>query len=222
MKKVNKLTLEHKISLSSVNAYDPHNTDESIKDQQVDYVAHGLPLQKRAAKYIWDLAEVIAQANNCRYLVRNGSNRIWFVGRSSDREISTYMFVIAYRTLLTDCVTEYRKADKNARRLGMRSEMMKGWRNSFRMGFVSAVAERLKESREEVKKTTSAETFALITTGQLVAVNDYVSSNFKGSARSMSGQSSRNEYGERSGRRSGKNCSLAGGAINGSSIKQLN
>ncbi len=222
MKKVNKLTLEHKISLASINAYDPNNTDESITDAKVDYYEHGLPVQSRAAKYVWDLARAISKANNCRHLVQNGSNKIWFVGRASDREICTYMFVIAYRTLLTDCVKEYRKADANARRLGMRSEMMRGWRNSFRIGFIKAIQDRLNESREEVKKTTDPETFALITTNQLIAVNDYVSANYGGSARSMRGSSSRNEYGERSGHKSGSNCSLAGGAINGSSIKQLN
>ena len=220
MNKVNKLTLKHKISLAEVNTFDPDNTDASIKSALVDYVEHGLPKLKRAAKYIWDLARVISKANNCRHLVMPGSNNIWFCGRSSDREIASHMFVIAYRTLLTDCVTEYRKADANARRLGMRSEMMAGWRNSFRAGFVSAIAARLEESRQEMQKTTTPETFALITTNQLVAVDDFMK-RYTGSARRLSGSRSNNEYGSRAGKASGNNCSLSGGAINGGSTKQL-
>jgi len=220
MNKVNKLTLKHKISLAEVNTFDPNNTDDSIQSDMVDYIEHGLPELRRAAKYVWDLARVIAYANNCRHLVMTGSNNIWFCGRSSDREIAAHMFVIAYRTLLTDCVTEYRKADANARRLGQRSEMMAGWRNSFREGFVYAIWNRLEESREEMKKTTTPETFALVTTNQLVAVNNYMEK-YTGRARGLSGSRSNNEYGSRAGKASGNNCSLSGGAINGGSTKQL-
>ena len=220
MKKLNELCLKHKITMANVKAHDPDNSDESIKKEEVERTENGLPVQRKAQEWIWDLAGIIAHANNCSYLVQNGSNRIWFVGRDQDRRFAIYMFSYCYKTLLVDCNKEYNKAYNHFYAMGMQSQV-KGFPQSFKKGFVSAIRDRLREAKEEIKKTTDEETFALITTGQMVAVREYINKMYTRSASSLGGSSAHNEHGYASGKKAGSKVSLAKGSISSSPTRQL-
>tara|TARA_R100001594_G_scaffold127174_1_gene164754 strand:+ start:111 stop:929 length:819 start_codon:yes stop_codon:yes gene_type:complete len=220
MKKLNALCLKHKISMASVDAHDPENLDESITSEMVDRVENGLPIQRKAQKWIWELARHIAKANNCHYLVQNGSNAIWFVGRDQDRRFAIYMFSYCYKTLLIDCQKEYDKTYNHFYSMGMQDQV-KGFAASFKTGFVNAIGKRLREVKEEVRQTTDEETFALITTGQLVAVNEFMNTMRTGKANNLGGSSSHNEHGYASGKKAGSKVSLAKGSVTSGTPKQL-
>ena len=220
MKKLNKLCLDHKISMASIKAHDPDNSDESIGYQEVDRTENGLPILKRASKWIWDLARHIARANNCYHLVQNGSNKIWFVGRDQDRRFAIYMFSYCYKTLLIDCKKEYDKAYNHFYAMGAQ-EQVKGFPQSFKSGFVSAIGARLREVKEEVRKTTDAETFDLITVEPMKLVQKWMDDYTTGKANSLGGSSSYNEHGYSSGKKSGSKVSLAKGSVTSGKPKQL-
>ena len=220
MKKLNALCLKHKISMANVQAHDPDNSDESITKEEVDRTEHGLPIQWKAQQWIWNLANAIASANNCSYLVANGSNRIWFVGRDQDRRFAIHMFSYCYKTLLIDCKKEYDKTYNHFYAMGLQSQV-KGFPQSFKKGFVAAITKRLNEAKEEVRKTTDAETFALITTGQMVAVREYINTMYTRSASSLGGSSSHNVHGYNSGMKAGSKVSLAVGSVSNGGTKQL-
>jgi len=220
MKKLNALCLKHKISMAKIDAHDPENSDESITKEQVNRVENGLPIQRKAQRWIWDLAHHIAKANNCHYLVQNGSNSIWFVGRDQDRRFAIYMFSYCYKTLLVDCQREYDKTYNHFYAMGMQDQV-RGFAASFKTGFVNAIEKRLREVKEEARQTTDKETFALITTGQLVAVNEYMKKMHTGSAAGLNGSSSHNEHGYASGKKAGSKVSLAKGSVTSGTPKQL-
>tara|TARA_R100000700_G_scaffold40949_1_gene58690 strand:+ start:12930 stop:13706 length:777 start_codon:yes stop_codon:yes gene_type:complete len=220
MKKLQSLCLEHKLSLASIQAHDPDNLDESIGYEEVDRAEHGLPVLKRASKWIWDLARVIARANNCRHLVMNGSNKIWFVGRDQDRRFAIHMFAYCYKSLLIDCVKENNKTYDHFYAMGC-PEQAHGFAASFRTGFVSAVRDRLEEAREDIRKTTDEKTFALITVEPMELVHKWMGEYTTGTATSLGGSSSYNEHGYSSGRESGGRVSLATGSVTSGKPKQL-
>ncbi len=222
MKKLNKLCLQHKIAMTEIKAFDPENSDESITDQMVDKYENGLPIVSRRQAIVESLASSIAYANNCTFLIRRGSNDIWFAGRDQDRKFAIHMFSYAWKTMLEDCNREQKKTYYHFKKLGM-LEQAKGFKASFKKGFVCAIQDRLHEAREEVKETVDAETFALITTNQLVAVREYISNKYgKGRASYVRGQSSNNEHGYRAGQNSGKGVNLHVGNVSSGSTKLLN
>ena len=118
------------------------------------------------------------------------------------------MFYYCYKTLLVDCNKEYNKAYNHFYAMGMQSQV-KGFPQSFKKGFVSAIRDRLREAKEEIKKTTDEETFALITTGQMVAVREYINKMYTRSASSLGGSSAHNEHGYAIGKKAGSKVSLA-------------
>lgn len=221
MKKLNKLCLQHKIAMTEIQAFDPDNSDESIKDEVVDVYSEGLPSINRRQAVVEDLARTIGFANNCTILIQTGSNNIYFVGRDQDRRFSIQMFSYAWKTMLADCHKEQRKAYYHFKKLGM-LEQAKGFRASFKIGFARAIRDRLQEVRAEIKETVNAETFALITTNQLVAVKDYVSKKYKRKGNHVNGQSSHNGHGYAAGQKSGKSVGLHVGNIGKGSTKLLN
>jgi len=222
MKKLNKLCLQHKIAMTEIQAFDPENSDESITDQMVDKYENGLPIVSRRQAIVERLAGCIARANNCTFLISRGSNDIWFAGRDQDRKFAIHMFSYAWKSMLEDCNREQKKTYYHFKKLGM-LEQAKGFKASFKKGFVSAIEDRLHEAREEVKETVDEKTFALITTNQLIAVRDYVANKYgQGKASYVRGQSSSNEHGYRAGQNSGRSVNLHVGNISSSKPRLLN
>tara|TARA_R100000655_G_scaffold110094_1_gene167539 strand:- start:5691 stop:6488 length:798 start_codon:yes stop_codon:yes gene_type:complete len=221
MKKLNKLCMQHKVAMAEVQAFDPSNSDESITDEMVDLYEEGLPIIKRRQQIVENLARAIAKANNCTFLVQTRSNNIYFVGREQDRRFAIQMFSYAWKTMLADCHKEQTKTYYHFKKLGM-LEQAKGFRASFKRGFVSAITQRLNEAKEEVRKSTSEETFALITVQAMVAVENYVDSKYGRKANSIGGQSGHNGHGYAAGQKSGRSVGLHVGNVGSGSTKLLN
>tara|TARA_R100000654_G_scaffold49247_2_gene75407 strand:- start:270 stop:911 length:642 start_codon:yes stop_codon:yes gene_type:complete len=212
--------MQHKIAMAEVEAFDPHNSDESIKSEKVDLYEEGLPVVSRRQQVVEKLASAIAKANNCTFLVQTRSNNIYFVGRDQDRRFAIQMFSYAWKTMLADCHKEQTKTYYHFKKLGM-LEQAKGFRASFKKGFVAAITERLHEAKEEVRQTTDEETFALITVQAMVAVNDYIASNYGSKANRIGGQTDHNGYGYSAGRKAGKRVGLHVGNVSAGSTKLL-
>ncbi len=221
MKKLNKLCMQHKIAMAEVQAFDPQNSDESIKDEMVDLYEEGLPITNRRQHIVEQLARTVAEANNCTFLVQRGSNNIYFVGRDQDRRFAIQMFSYAWKTMLADCHKEQTKTYHHFKKLGM-LDQAKGFRASFKKGFVFAIEDRLEEAKEEVRQTTDEETFALITVASMVAVTEYVNNKYSSKASRVRGQRGHNEHGYSAGQKSGSRVGLHVGNVGGGSNKLLN
>ena len=221
MGKVNELLMRHKLDLAQVKMHDEENLDSSIKSERFDSFEAGFGSMKRVA---WQqrLSSTIARAHGCRILVCAGYNDVWFVGRERDRQISSYVFGTVTRAVIKYANKEYDRLYNKAYEVGNQHQM-RGWKASFFRCFVTEVSNRYYEEEKAMEKEVGAETFALVITNQIVAVNKHVDEISTGRVEGMNGQRSGNSHGYDSGKQYGKSVNLSGtGITSNSSTKQLN
>ena len=221
MGKVQSLMNKHRLEMSDVEAFDPENEDSSIDEEMSSFDKDsGLSSKKR----IWwqnRLAQLIAFNNNCKILVQSGSNNIWFVGRKRDRQICIYLWTFIVRTMQEYARKEYDRLYARHYAEGTQSELL-GWKKSFFNGFIAGVVTQYGEIRDSFKKEVGKDRFALVTTSQLVVVEDWMKGKY-GKGTGLNGSHSNNSDGYSSGVEQGMNVNLSSNAVNSSSTapKQL-
>ena len=222
MGKVQKLCNKHRIDISEAEMFDPGNEDSTIDQESGSFDFNS---DYYSNKRIWwqnQLARLIATNNNCSYLVQSGTNKIWFVGRTRDRQISIYLFQYIVRSISDYAQTQYQRVYDQHYALGTHAEC-RGWKKSFLTGFVKGVSDQYRQLARELEVEVGEDRFALVTTSQLVAVRAYIDDKYSRNASSLNGSSSSNTDGYGAGRDKGMNTNLAGNGIAGGSrtIKQL-
>lgn len=173
---------------------------EDIKaDQNAIYVG------RRRIRWMLDLTRTISRINNCYFYLSGGD--FMLVGKPSDMDICRYMFGYLTREVDRLCKQALKKGEGSG----------KTWANSYKLGCVQVLSERLwaaqREARAEAKA--AGHTTAIVKVeGSFAEVQTWVKNNMRLGKSRASHTTSLDYGGYRAGQRDGKTISLNKGLGN--------
>lgn len=140
--KVTSLMDEYKLTMTDIE-FSVYVKDDPVDEQVIPGIFFGQGINKRRQGWIEQLAMAIAKANSCKIYVRDKSNAITFVGKSSDRHMAIYAFCVLASKLDTISRTELEEAK------GRGEDTPRVWRQSWLKGAVFGIGQKLKKEKEE-------------------------------------------------------------------------
>lgn len=185
---INRLMLENELAPSQLD-YARSAGDNPIVELPVDFGAYSL--DKKKARIAWQdtLARIIAKSHLCTYLVRRGSNQIWFVGTKTHAIMAEYAFgtLVPLTEQLAD--KEYYDYHMGLRREGRNITLARGFRPSWIAAFIERIEERFESAkRAAVAEAPEGTSVALMRLdGALQRARAYVDDKFKSKIGSVQG-----------------------------------
>lgn len=198
---VNRMLIEYELNPSDID-YARVQQDDPVIELMVDLSKYRI--EKKNARSAWQesLARVVAKANLCTWLLRSGSNQIWFVGTRSHATVAEYVYGILVPAAAKMSQTAGgRFRDQLRKQHGIKPSHSvahipeaRGFREAWLNAFVERIAERMDEARRAAVKAVvdlsdvpGAESQALMRLdGALVKAQRYVDEKFKSRRRSAS------------------------------------
>lgn len=217
--KANELLLKHKIEMTDVERFAQEDEDpmgqEYCDAAEVDGIGHGSRLQ-----WLEYLMGALCRGHFCEFRVLPGTRQYRVFGRDSDRAVVLYLFETLAATAERLSLAHYHEVHRRWRKEGGPKPFRA--QRSFRLGFSSAIGDRLREMRKTTERE-GGERALVIFNDAALAVKTYESRFESG------GTSSRlvAEYDRRShaaGYEAGRGANLPsglGGGTAGSVPKQL-
>lgn len=143
---VQRLLIRHKLDIADVESVDLTDSDNYVIEEEVlDLRDVGIPKTRRRCAWLERLTRVIAEHHACEHLVCSGSNTLWLVGTESSRAVAGAVLKAVVPVLLAETEKAYRKARSQG-------ACTKGFRASFRTGFITCIRERLEAMHAEVMR----------------------------------------------------------------------
>lgn len=159
--KVQELLDHYKLSMSSID-WEKRDENDPIKMHMIDWTKYGRKVKRARIAWLESLADIVAAAYHCKIAVTPGTNYITLVGRGSDREVAEYMIAFLASALDRISLEEYGKAYDAAAAEGF-PERARGFRDSFRQGFVRRLRERFDETLRREKQTATSTAIVRVT-----------------------------------------------------------
>ncbi len=220
--KVHQLLLQHKISMSEIDL-EAIEDDDPMGQSTWRAVDHDVGHSSKRSWWKERLAGTVARAHFCRLLVMTGSNTVFFVGRESDRDVTSFTYTYLIKQIERHSEKEYCRAyAQNVREHGNLEGrgMTVGYKASWIEGAINSLAKRFREERTVVEETSTTAN-ALICLADN-AVTEYMATQKTGKAVGLGGSAGYNSGGYVDGAKWGKNVSIRRGVGSGSSSKRLN
>jgi hypothetical protein len=187
---INRMMLEYELKPSDLD-YQRAQQDDPVIQLLVDRQKHGLRTKRTRIAWEETLARVVAKAHLCSFLIREGSNDIWFVGTRSHATVAEYVYAILVREAEKLATKEWGAYYKKCADAGDVT-LARGFRSAWLDSFVSRVNERLQAERDAAVREADAafraenpdvpgtQSVALVRIDQaLVKVQAYVDAKFK-------------------------------------------
>lgn len=188
--KVSSLLLEYNLSLSDIPV--DERPDDRIDRTHFDPLAYGLKAKKSRVLWQEQLAVIIAEANFCRVFVSVGRNSVSFIGKAHNRDVVVWLYSQLVAGIEATADKEYVRFFYKCRDEGDVTKA-RGYRGSFLLGCVTAIASRLKKDRLALLDINpSAQALVLASDHELEA---YAESNSAGKASTLNGPSDHNTAG---------------------------
>lgn len=220
---INKMLIEYELNPSDID-YARTMDHDPVIEMRVDLVGHKIRVQKTRIAWQESLARIVAKAHLCSFLLRAGSNSIWFVGTKSHAMVAEY----AYGTLvpvidkLSD--VEYYAFLGKCQREG-NSKLAHGFRPAWLDAFVTRIDERFFEARKAAVAEAPSQSQALMRLdGALVKVRKYIEDKFEGRrgvANALNGGRKHHHAGQAAGRAAADRVVLGRRGVSGSSTKGI-
>jgi hypothetical protein len=176
---INRLLLQHE--LSEVDIPLGGVKDDPIVEVLVNLWAHGIKRSRVRVGWQEALAQIVAEAHLCKFLVTPGTNNITLVGTKAHATVAEY----AYGVLAASAD----RMSKDARNVYWRENRDEpdfeagNFRAAWINGFVGRIAERFREARQaEVRATGNASTALIRLDQALVRSQSYVKERYTGKA----------------------------------------
>lgn len=188
---INRMLIEHELNPSDID-YARSADDDPVIEVMVDLGKYGIDPSNARSAWQESLARTVAKAHLCTYLLRKGTNLIWFVGTRSHATVAEYVYgtlvPAAEKMSIAARLQHNRQVEKEAQRTGDTNWRMRirGFREAWLDAFIQRIMERFEESRKaSVKAITldmpGGESQALMRLdGALAKVRTYVDNKFKG------------------------------------------
>ena len=204
--KVRELLAQHKLDMSVL-------TDEArdAADPLVSgYHTPGGVRKKARSGWVELLADGVAKAYFCDFLVLPGSNTLVMVGRRDDVAVATYVIDNLVRFAEEESLLATRKERYRLWKAG-RLQDSRGFRTSFINGFVTGIRKRL---RDEVQKQVASDSrFALVLQKSQAEVAELVAKLSGGTSASTSVRRGNNLNGYRAGVSAADRANIRGNGV---------
>jgi hypothetical protein len=169
--KIQTMLTQHKLSMSEVE----YEAQEKLDPIDSEFVRHGEFGLKDGPRENWlaILSHAVAQSFFCRTFYYHGCPQTMiFVGRDSDRKAAIAMYSYLCGLAVALCEKEfllYKASDA----FEPNPAASRIWKKSFKLGFVSAIGNRLRTTRVAIESTSSTQGMILIRRDE-VAINDWM------------------------------------------------
>lgn len=162
---INRMLIEYELNPSDLD-YSRATDKDPVIEMIVDLQKYAI--DKKRTRVAWQeaLARVVAKSHLCTFLIRAGSNQIWFVGTKSHAMVAEYVF----GTLVPIAATMATKAKyKYGHECFARDGHWKGV-NGFREAWLDAFIKRMTERFDDARKSAITEAVADIPGAESVAL----------------------------------------------------
>lgn len=222
--KIQAFLTQYSLTMSDIEIKEERESGEQVDRQFIRPSDVGVKYTSHIIEWQWNLLQGIAKANNCHTFGHGGSNALTVIGFEADRQvvISLYKYFVHLAMQLADTALKtYKRSDEYRENYfyssGDKAGHSRVWKNSYLIGFASAIANRMAETRRQAVE--EAEQHAE-QAGALVHLRDkdalvkgYVNQSKAKPHRGS--QAGYNGDGYRQGRQAGESVALGQGALNG-------
>lgn len=188
---INRMLVEHELNPSDLD-YARASDNDPIIELHVDLSKYKIDKKKTRIAWQESLARTVAKAHLCTFLIRQGSNDIWFVGTKSHATVAEYVFGTLVPAASRMSYIEYRRFRHSVKPINGKYSRPEthGFIEAWLDAFIGRITERFDEARkaavaEAVVDVPGAESQALIRLdGALVKVRKYIDDKFAARRRS--------------------------------------
>jgi len=183
---INRMLIEHELNPSDLD-YARATDNDPIIEMRVDLTKYRI--EKKRSRIAWQesLARIVANAHLCTFLLRSGSNDIWFVGTKSHATVAEYVYGTLVPAAAAMCYKAYHEYGlEGVAEFGKWKAREPGFNEAWTAAFVQRIGERLAEARKAAVTQAAAdvpggESQALMRLGgAMVKVQQYIDNRFKG------------------------------------------
>lgn len=215
---VQKMLLKHKLD-AAILTFEEKERVDPLEREWVDWKVYGVDQKRKRIAWIENLAASVAAAHFCRMVVMSKTNNIMLVGRSTDRQVATFVLGRLVRQGEELAEAGYWRERYKSQKQGHYTTG--GYKSAFLYGYV----QRIKERYAEVQRAQLAEPgTALVIRKSMDEVTKYMSemSGLRNSRRPTD-RVGNNEGARAQGREAGSKANLradglGGGTRNGSAL----
>jgi hypothetical protein len=200
---INRMLIENELAPSDLD-YARATDQDPVIEVPVDLGLY--KIQSKQTRIAWQesLARVVAKAHLCTFLIRRGSNAIWFVGTKSHAVVAEYAYGVLVPLADKLANKEYYDYHMGLRRQGQDIRLARGFRPAWLETFVGRIAERFDDARRAaVTDAPEGTSVALMRLdGALQKARAYTDDKFKGrrGASALSGRNADHHDGRARGR----------------------
>ncbi len=160
-----KLLTDNMLEMTDIE-FERFEQEQPVGEHYINYSKYPhVKVRSRRTRWVEKLADIVARAHFCRFIVYSGTSRITLVGRKQDTQVAEYMFVTLQRTAEQLADKEYARFSiecvKQCVVCGSKRETHKlfnhefepnwarcrGYRPAFLDAFISRLAQRYEEER---------------------------------------------------------------------------
>lgn len=239
---INRMLIEYELNPTDID-YARTTADDPVIEARVDLDRFKIDRVKSRVAWQEDLARIVARAHLCTFLLRPGSNQIWFVGTKSHATVAEYVYGTLVPSVIKMSEQARREFRNECRRKCNYTKMdgfpeAYGYREAWINAFVRRISERFQEAREAAVREAEerlraegaeilpgAESLALVRlNGAMAKVNRYIDDKFKskcGRAGSLSGKYRNNEAGAAAGRAAADRMAIGRKAVTSAATRGL-
>jgi hypothetical protein len=200
---INRLMLDYELAPSALD-YATSKDNDPVIELKVDLEVYQIKSVKTRVAWQENLARVVANAHLCKFLIRTGTNEVWFVGTKSHATVAEYIYGTLVPMVTVMSKREYVNYEYKMRHAG-EGWRAKGYRKAWLVAFVSRIEERFKEAREAAVSEAPAgtEVSLMRLNGALQKVREYIDGKYgkkRKYADALRGQRGANSDGAQHGR----------------------
>jgi hypothetical protein len=180
---INRMLIEYELHPSDID-YARTADNDPVIELPVNMGTYNIKVKKARIAWQESLARIVAKAHLCQFLIRQGSNQIWFVGTKSHATVAEYAYGIMVPAVEKMACYDYHKAQAAYAKVG-ENWRITGFSSSWHIAFAQRVTERFEEARRLAVSQASepvpgGESTALLRLdGALVKVRAYINDKFK-------------------------------------------
>ena len=227
---INKMLIENELQPSQVDYARGADRDPVI-EVQVQQAVYGIKAKGTRVAWMESLARTVANAHLCTFLIRKGSNQIWFVGTKSHAVVAEYAFGTLAQAAAKMCNDAYHVyglecAAERGLPKGKWCAGEPGFCESWLHAFITRIAQRFDDARKEaVAEAPEGPSQALMRlSGAMTKVNGYIDDKFKARGKrtyALESMRSSNHEGASRGRAAADALAIGRKGVEGGSRKSL-
>lgn len=185
---INRMLIENELSPSDLD-YARATDNDPVIEMPVNLGAYKIKTLRKRSAWQETLARIVAKAHLCTFLLRRGSNQIWFVGTKSHATVAEYVYGTLVPNAARMCEKEFRTFRWELYNKGESLTASNGFNEAWMAAFLKRIEERFNEARQTaVAEAPDGSKVALMRLdGALVKVRKYVDNKFssRGGAQSL-------------------------------------